>query len=151
VRSKIWPVKVHRGKQPYDVVNKTLVQPKLWSPQKGDSAYWVDFNWGESIIAGMIYVGLPYSGEFAFAETEMYWPLNHQVSPADKSLQCIDCHTKSEKGRLASLKGFYLPGRDHFAILDNIGILLLILTTIGVIIHGGIRIVLRKNCLENKD
>ena len=150
VRSKIWPVKVHRGKQPYDVVNKTLVQPKLWSPQKGDSAYWVDFDWNESIIAGMNYVGLPYSGEFDFAETEMYWPLNHQVSPADKSLQCIDCHTKSEKGRLASLKGFYLPGRDNFAIIDNIGILLLILTFIGVIIHGGIRIVLRKNCLEDK-
>ena len=149
--SKIWPVKVHRGKQPYDVVNNTLVQPKLWSPQKGDSAYWLDFDWNESIIAGMNYLDLPYSGEYGFIETEMYWPLNHQVSPADKSLKCIDCHTNSEKGRLAELKDFYLPGRDRFAIIDNVGLLLLLLTSLGVIIHGAIRIVLGRNCLkENK-
>ncbi len=146
--SKIWPVKVHRGKQPYDVVNKKLVQPKLWSPNKGDSAYWVDFNWDEAIIAGMKYINLPYSGEYDFGETEMYWPLNHQVSPADKSLQCIDCHTRDEEGRLASLTDFYLPGRDRFALIDNLGIFLLIITTLGVVVHGGIRIILRRNCLH---
>ena len=148
--SKIWPVKVHRGKQPYDVVYNKLVQPKLWAPKKGDSAYWQDFDWDKSIIAGMKYLDLPYSGKYGFVETEMYWPLNHQVSPADKSLQCTDCHTSSEKGRLANLRDFYLPGRDRFAIIDNVGILLLILASIGVIIHGGIRIVLRKNCLHGK-
>lgn len=149
--SKIWPVKVHRGKQPYDSEYMTLVQPKLWSPQKGDSAYWVDFDWQNSITAGMKYLNLPYSGKYDFVETEMYWPLNHQVSPADKSLTCVECHTSSEKGRLASLKDFYLPGRDRFALIDNMGFLLLILTSLSVIIHGGIRVVLRKNCLkENK-
>jgi len=148
--SKIWPVKVHRGKQPYDVVYNKLVQPKLWSPQKGDSAYWLDFDWGNSIIAGMKYLDLPYSGEYGFIETEMYWPLNHQVSPADKALQCVDCHTNSKDGRLANLRDFYLPGRDNFAIIDNLGLFLLIITLIGVMIHGGIRIVLRRNCLHNK-
>ena len=143
--SKIWPVKVHRGKQPYDKVNMTLVQPKLWSPVKGDSAYWVDFDWNESIIAGMGYLGLPYSGEYDFAETEMYWPLNHQVSPASHSLQCTDCHTSSNKGRLTNLRDFYLPGRDRFALIDNMGILLLLLTLAGVVIHGGIRVVLGSN------
>lgn len=143
--SKIWPVKVHRGKQPYDVVNKTLVQPKLWSPTKGDSAYWKDFDWDASITAGMNYLQLPYSGEYDFGETEMYWPLNHQVAPSENSLQCIDCHTRDQEGRLATLNDFYLPGRDRFAIIDNLGIFLLVMTLIGVVVHGGIRVFTRKN------
>ena len=51
--SKIWPVKVHRGKQIYDTENMTLVQPKLWSPSSGDSAYWTDFDWNAASVAGM--------------------------------------------------------------------------------------------------
>ncbi|MCK5856627.1 MAG: tetrathionate reductase family octaheme c-type cytochrome [Bacteroidales bacterium] len=147
--SKIWPVKVHRGKQPYDVVSKKIVQPKLWSPNKGDSAYWTDFDWDNSIEAGMKYVGLPYSGKYDFVETEMYWPLNHQVSPADKSLQCTSCHSSSPDSRLANLKDFYLPGRDRFKMIDYAGIFLVLFALLGVIIHGGIRIVLRKNCLHD--
>ncbi len=149
--SKIWPVKVHRGKQPWDPVFRKLVQPKLWSANKGDSAYWVDFDWDKAIVAGMKYTGLPYSGTYDFVETEMYWPLNHQVSSADKSLKCVDCHTSSEDGRLAELKGFYLPGRDHYDFIEYIGILLVLLTAAGVTIHGGIRIILRKNCLHKKE
>ena len=42
--------------------------------------------------------GLAYSGEYAFAPTEMYWRLNHMVSPADKAPGCLDCH--GDKGRL---------------------------------------------------
>jgi hypothetical protein len=122
-----------------------LVQPKLWSPNKGDSAYWKDFNWDASIVAGMNYLKLPYSGEYDFGETEMYWPLNHQVSPASKSLQCIDCHTNNEEGRLASLTDFYLPGRDRFAAIDTFGLFLLAMTLLGTIIHGGIRLFTRRN------
>ncbi len=147
--SKIWPVKVHRGKQPYDIVNKKLIQPKLWSPKSGDSAYWVDYNWDDANIAGMNYLHLPYSGKYEFVETEMYWPLNHQVSPAEMSLKCIDCHTSGEDGRLANLRDFYLPGRDRFALIDNLGLILLALTVIGVVVHGGIRIVLGRNCLHD--
>ncbi len=148
--SKIWPIKVHRGKQPYDVVSKKLVQPKLWSPNKGDSAYWTDFDWDNSIEAGMKYTGLPYSGEYDFVETEMYWPLNHQVAPAENSLTCTSCHSSSPDSRLANLNGFYLPGRDRFAMIDYLGIILILLTLGGVAIHGGIRVILRKNCLHDK-
>lgn len=147
--SKIWPVKVHRGKQPYDVINNTLVQVKTYAKNKGEHAYWKDFNWDESIAAGMEYMGLPYSGKYGFIETEMYWPLNHQVSPASQALSCTDCHTKSEDGRLASLNDFYLPGRDSNAWIDNIGLVLIILSFIGVVVHGGLRIILRKNCLHD--
>ncbi len=43
---------------------------------------------------------LAYSGEFDFVKTKMYWPINHMVAPAEKSLKCTDCHTKKESKRL---------------------------------------------------
>ena len=42
--------------------------------------------------------GLAYSGEYGFAETAMYWPINHMVAPKEKALKCDDCH--GEKGRM---------------------------------------------------
>ena len=39
--------------------------------------------------------GLPYSGQFAFVETKMYWRINHEVVPKEKALKCIDCHGKN--------------------------------------------------------
>ena len=143
--SKIWPVKVHRGKQIYDSENMTLIQPKLWSENEGDSAYWMDFDWDMANRAGMDYLKLPYSGKYDFVETEMYWPLNHMVEPKEQSLSCKDCHTRNN-GRLASLNDFYLPGRDKNKYLDILGIALVVLAALGVVVHGSIRIVTtRKN------
>jgi hypothetical protein len=42
--------------------------------------------------------GLQYSGQYDFATTYMYWPTTHMVQPAEKALQCGDCH--GENGRL---------------------------------------------------
>jgi hypothetical protein len=36
--------------------------------------------------------GLPYSGKYGFAETAMYWRINHMVVPARDALGCLDCH-----------------------------------------------------------
>ena len=140
--SKIWPVKVHRGKQIYDTKNMTLIQPKLWSTNSGDSAYWIDFNWHESAIAGMNYLDLPYSGSYDFIETEMYWPLNHMVAPKEESLSCKECHTR-DKGRLASLDDFYLPGRDFNKYLDISGVSMIAFIFLFVFAHGTLRILTR--------
>jgi hypothetical protein len=148
--SKIWPVKVHRGKQIYDPVNMTLIQPKLHAKAKGEGAYWKDFNWDKASRIGMDNIGMDYSGEYDFVETEMTWPLNHQVAPKEDALSCKTCHTRSDS-RLAALTDFYLPGRDRLAILDNIGIALIILSVIGVIIHSVLRIIYRKNCFFNTE
>ncbi len=148
--SKIWPVKVHRGKQIYDTINMTLIQPKLWDKNKGEGAYWLDFDWDEAARKGMELAGMPYSGAYGFVETEMYWPLNHQVSPADKALKCIDCHTRN-KSRLASLTDFYLPGRDRSVLLDNIGVATIILALIGVIVHSILRRILQRRCFFLKE
>ncbi len=135
--SKIVPVKVHVAKQIYDPVYNTMILPHLYG--KDSTSYWKNFDWDKAATTGMESIGLPYSGEYAFIETEMYWPINHMVAPLDESLQCADCHSRD--GRLNNLTGFYLPGRDYSGLLDFVGFGLLIASFIGVIIHGFLRMV----------
>ncbi len=138
--AKIYPAKIHRGKQIYDTQYKYLIQPKLVSATPGDGGYWTEFNWQRSAVEGMTLVGLPYSGKYGFAQTEMTWPVNHMVSPKTQTVGCGECHTRSN-GRLAHVGGFYLPGRDRNRLVDYAGGSLLLLTLAGVFIHGGGRIV----------
>ena len=134
-KAQIIPVKIHRGKQIFDPVNKMLIIPHVYG--KDSTAYGVGLDWDLAAKKGMKEAGLPYSGKYSFIETEMYWPLNHMVSPIEDALKCIDCH--SQDGRLASLDGFYMPGRDQNKMLDLLGIGLIFAAIGGVIIHGGIR------------
>jgi hypothetical protein len=137
--SKIIPVKINTGDQIYDKVTHQFIQPKLYGETKGDSAYWIDFDWSAAASAGMKTIGLPYSGEYGFIETVMHWPVNHMVAPKESALSCAECHTR-ENGRLAGLTDFYLPGRDRNVIMSKLGGWLFILSIIGVLIHGGLRI-----------
>ncbi len=90
----IWPFKVHRGKQIYDAVYRYLLVPKTY----GEGGYWEEFDWDKAARLGSEATNLAYSGRYAFAATEMYWPLTHMVEPKEKSLRCLDCH--SEDGLL---------------------------------------------------
>lgn len=151
--SQIIPVKVHRGDQIYDKNYLTLIQPNLFSDAPQDSAFWKYFDWHKAAADGMANIGLPYSGEHDFVETEMFWPINHMVSPAAQSLQCVDCHTR-ENGRLASLTDFYLPGRDRSDVIDGMGGWMMLLAILGVVVHSGFRIatfIKTKNDLEMQD
>ncbi|MDY0102103.1 MAG: tetrathionate reductase family octaheme c-type cytochrome [Lentimicrobium sp.] len=143
--AKIWPVKVHRGKQAYDSVYKEIVNVKVFAENKGEGAFWEDLRWDTAIELGMKYADRRYSGKYDFVSTEMYWPLNHQVSPKEQTLQCSDCHTRSEEGRLANLAGFYLPGRDYARGVDYTGLAIIIISLLGVIIHSVMRVVARKH------
>ena len=96
----------------------------------------------KALQEGMKESGVPYSGKFGFVDTEMWWPTTHMVSPANEALSCDSCHAK--QGRLASLAGFYLPGRDSFALTDRIGLLLLLLTLAGIAVHALMRLVMRR-------
>lgn len=135
---QIIPVKVHRAKQPYDPVHKLLIQPYVYSPEKGHGAYWTDFDWKQASQKGQQQLGLPFSGQVAFARTEMYWPINHMVSPKEQAVGCAECHTRQD-GRLASLPGFYMPGRDTTAGLDLFGQWLLLLSAAGIGGHAFLR------------
>ncbi|MCA9936639.1 MAG: tetrathionate reductase family octaheme c-type cytochrome [Anaerolineales bacterium] len=107
--ARIWPMKVFDGVQPYDSGNNTLVIPHLFGSDP--AAYWKSYDWETSIAAGMAYSELPYSGEYGFVETTMYWPITHMVAPAEEALQCNDCHTP-EDGRL----DFAALGYDEDAV-----------------------------------
>lgn len=137
--AKITPVKIHRSKQPYDLEFLTLIQPKTFAQNTGEGGYWKDFDWHLASIKGMAEVGLPSSGKVGFAETIMYWPINHMVAPKEKSVSCAECHTRDD-GRLAAVEGFYLPGRDFDPQLDSIFLLLLQATGVGILGHAGLRV-----------
>ena len=137
--SKIIPVKIQRTIQPYDPINKILIQPKLYADKKGEGAFWKDFNWEKAAEVGMKDVGLPFSGKVSFIKTKMYWPLNHMVSTKDLTVQCTECHTR-ENSRLASLTDFYMPARDYSSFIETAGYLIILLTLISVLSHGAVRI-----------
>ena len=144
--SKIIPVKIHRTRQAYDPVNNLLIQPKLWDEKEGEGALWVDCKhipikdmWDIASEEGMEYAGLPYSGQYDFIETQMFWPVNHMVSPKEDALQCKDCHSR-ENGRLENLNDFYMPGRDHNKIVRTGGLAMILLSFIAVFTHAAGRI-----------
>jgi hypothetical protein len=110
---------------------------------KDDAAYWKSFNWQAAIEAGMQEVGVPFSGKVDFIKTQMYWPITHMVAPAKDALACSECHRSG--GRLEKIQGVYIPGRDHNRLIDNMGWLLAAGTLLGVLVHGALRIVRRKN------
>ena len=90
--AKIMPFKIHRGKQIYDAKFNYLITPKVYGEKGDPDAFWINFDWNKAAAAGMKVSGLEYSGEYGFAETETYWPINHQVDPKEKALKCLDCH-----------------------------------------------------------
>lgn len=97
-KARIWPVKAFRAKQPYDAVNNTLAVPHLFPTSADDStAYWKVWDWDAAIQTGMKAVGVPYSGEYDFAETVMYWPIAHMVAPAEDALTCNACHSPASR------------------------------------------------------
>jgi len=138
--SRIYPFKVMRTTQPYDKGNNTLVYMELWGDNT--TSLWGNYDFGKAIKVGMEKYKLPYSGEFDFIDTVSYWPINHMVTPKDKALDCNECHAK--EGRLKDLKGFYMPGRGDNDWLDLIGLLLILGTLGGVLIHALIRVMTNK-------
>jgi hypothetical protein len=101
--ARIWPFKIHRGKQPYDAGNRYLFPPVTG----GKDGYWTTFDWDRSFRLGEKESNLPYSGKVGFARTEMYWPLSHMVAPKEKALSCTECH--GEPSRL-DWKALGYPG-----------------------------------------
>jgi octaheme c-type cytochrome (tetrathionate reductase family) len=86
-QAKIFPFKLHVGRQISDPENKHLVLPNLWG------GFWKHYDWGKAAEDGMKVAGLPYSGSYEFVDTGMYWGINHEVVPRDRALGCTQCHT----------------------------------------------------------
>ena len=140
-KSLIWPVKLFRGKQPFDPINKTLVVTHLAG--EDDTAYWKNMVWDKAVAEGMDTLHKPFSGKVDFIETTAMWPITHMVAPKDKALGCNECHAKG--GRLDKIEGIYIPGRDANKLVDTIGWLAAGGILAGVLIHGAIRALRRKH------
>jgi len=138
--SRIYPFKLHRGKQPYDPINKTMIIPKLFG-KKGSGAFWAEYDWKKAAQAGMKAAGVPFSGELQFVETYYYLPLAHMIPPKKDAVACSECH-RSNGSRLAKIKGVYMPRRDRFELLDKTGWFLTVLSLAVVLIHGFARILI---------
>ena len=139
-KSLIWPVKVFRGSQPFDPINKTLVKPH--TAGNDDTGYWKNLVWDKAVEAGMKDAGLPFSGKVDFVKTEMFWPITHMVAPKENALACVECHSKN--GRLAGIQGVYIPGRDANKLIDTIGWGVALLALLGSLGHGLMLFVARR-------
>ncbi len=86
--ARIWPFKVHRGRQPADADLHHLLTPHVF----GKGGYWKTYDWPSALASGADASGVPFSGAFGWQETAMYWPQNHMVQRKEAALQCADCH-----------------------------------------------------------
>jgi hypothetical protein len=140
-KARIYPFKVHRGKQPYDKVNQTTVFPKLFC-KPGSGAYWADYDWQKAIQTAMDYADIPFSGEYDWVETEYVFPITHMVGPKENALTCTQCHAR--QGRMANLAGFYIPGRAASRPLNVFGWASVAIALLAVLPHGTVRMIRRK-------
>jgi octaheme c-type cytochrome (tetrathionate reductase family) len=92
--ARIFPFKLHFGRQPFDTQSNILLAPITAGPD----GYWTTFDWDSAFRLAEERMGLPYSGEYGFAETWMYWPTAHLVQPKENALACTACH--GAEGRL---------------------------------------------------
>ena len=90
--AKIFPFKKMQGKQMYDKKNKYLIVPNLF----GKNGFWKKWGWQQAFKIGMESVGLDYSGEYDFVETEFLLPVEHNIPPKEKALKCWSCHHKTK-------------------------------------------------------
>lgn len=89
--SKIFPFKVHTGKQPMDSENKYLLIPHTYN------GIWSHYDWEKGLIDGAKGSGLSYSGKHQFVETAFYGSINHEVAPKNQALKCKDCHMEGKR------------------------------------------------------
>lgn len=109
-KSRIWPVKVFRGIQPYDPINQLLIAPHTYGAD--EASYFKRFDWQKAAAAGMAEAGLPFSGKVEFIRSEMTWPLTHMVAPKERTLACKECHTRRGglgEGRMKDVPGLKSP------------------------------------------
>ncbi len=139
-QARIWPFKQMHSKIPWDPKNKTLVYNHLWGTD--DTAFWGNFDLVKAVTEGMKRENRPFSGEVGFLPTVSNWPITHMVAPKGDAVKCAECH--GTESRLSAIDGIYMPGHHAVRWLDLLGHSILILTLVGIAIHGTARFLMRK-------
>ena len=135
--ARIWPFKIHDGKQPYDTDNNRIL-PIYLVGKKGSGALWADYDWPKALQKGAELNHLDeYKGNFDFVETQFFGPIKHMVAPSEDAVSCVSCH--SRESRLEGLNDFYLIGRDSNFWIELFGFLGVIGGLFGVMGHGALR------------
>lgn len=142
--SRIFPFKIHRGKQPYDKINNKLVAPLLST----ENGYWTTFDMNKAITLGNKAIGIPYSGQYDYVSTTSAFPITHMVAPKENALACNECHTRVSS-RLSNITQIYLPGRDRSNMFDAIGWISVLGAFTGVLLHGLGRFFIRNGKEKN--
>ena len=82
--AKITAMKRHEGSQPIDPITGRLLPLKI-------GIYFQTGNLANAVTQGVAAVGWTNNG-YAFAETERFLGLYHEVAPASQALTCTSCH-----------------------------------------------------------
>lgn len=91
--AKIAPFKIMKGVQAFDAKYQYALVPHLFPRDDADqTAFWKKLDWQKAFTDGMAAAKLPYSGEYKWLETWMYWGVEHEVMPASMALSCAQCH-----------------------------------------------------------
>lgn len=85
--SKIYAFKYHKAKQPIDPETKRLLPLKI-------GKFFETGKIDEAVSLGAQAVGWQYNGH-AYADTERYMGLFHEVAPKGAALSCSSCHVSS--------------------------------------------------------
>ncbi len=89
--SKIFPFKVHKAKLPVDADSRVMLPIKVATVfQTGNIQKGIDE--GSKAFYGKTFENIEW------IDTVRYMGIYHEVQPAEKALQCLDCHGK--KGRM---------------------------------------------------
>lgn len=92
--SKIAPFKIMKGVQAFDARHAYALVPHLFPrDENDDTAYWKNLDWQKAFVDGMKAAHMPYSGDYTWKETWMYWGVEHEVMPAAMALSCAQCHS----------------------------------------------------------
>ena len=148
--ARIWPFKIHRGKQPYDTQLNRILPIKLFG-RPGSGAYWTEYDWQKALTAGAELNEVEFSGQYDFIETNGYWPIKHMVAPKEQSLACESCHSK--QSRLNGLDDFYLVGRDSNDYVEYFGWIAIWGSLAAVMLHAFTRVIMsrRRNAPSGQD
>jgi hypothetical protein len=120
--SKITPFKVMAGIQPGDARHRYLLVPHLYPYDEHDqTAYWKVRDWQKAFAEGMKTAGLPYSGDYFWVRTDMYWRIEHEVMPKEFALSCAHCHSSLRGERTCDRCHRDGPGID-FGSLSRKGV-----------------------------
>ncbi len=96
----IYPFKRMIGNQPYDTDDNQILVPHLFGMAGGPNPFWVAYDWDLALRDADAITGQGYSGNFGFADTEMYLSVNHEIAPKEQALgyngDCGDCHFSGE-------------------------------------------------------